>query len=252
MSGTDNRLTKKAWRRVIRFTGLVTAASIAVSVILTNAIMETISAGINVQGLFVAIALPVILGTPMMFYVRYKHEQLRLANTRLNVLATTDWLTGCLNRGAFTERATQDLTETALSNGPAEGALLIIDADDFKSVNDRFGHLHGDEALRLIAGAIRANVRSTDIVGRLGGEEFGVYLSQASMDVADQVAERIRKAVAALDFTPNGHSCGLSISIGGAVFAKPGQFDQLYRLADHHLYQAKSTGRDRVAMMRAA
>ncbi|WP_332693244.1 GGDEF domain-containing protein [Devosia sp.] len=250
MTELRRELPRRAWRRIGRVTGAVTAISVALSVIFTNLIMEMFSAGINVQGLVVSIVMPIALGGPMTFVLVLKHEQLRHANNRLEHLATTDWLTACLNRGAFTRAVTDHLGRR--KSATESGALLIVDADDFKSVNDRFGHHHGDEALKLIAAAIRHAVRSSDLVSRLGGEEFGVFLADADAATADHVAERIRGAVAAIAFLPDGQTCALSVSIGGATYAMRAEFGHLYRLADRHLYEAKNTGRDRVAMMQAA
>lgn len=244
----DGGLSRQAWRRVARMTAVMMAISIVASMLLTKIFIDGFFDGVNVQHLSLAAAMPVLLGSPMVFYLCVKHEQLHNANERLAIIASTDWLTGCLNRFAFHSRAEADLDRPLL--GP--GALLIIDADGFKSVNDHHGHQAGDNALRQIAAAIRTNVATADLVGRLGGEEFGVFLSDASIEVADQVAERIRGAVAALRFLPDGVPCRLSVSIGGASFSRPAQFEDLYRLADQRLYDAKHDGRDRVAMMQAA
>lgn len=250
MTELHRDLPKRAWLRIYRATGAITLISVALSVVFTNVIMEVFSAGINVQGLAVSILMPLTLGGPATFMLMLRQEQLRHANTQLNHMATTDWLTACLNRGAFTGAVTRHL-ERHRPTGSG-GALLIVDADDFKSVNDRFGHDVGDEALRLIAGAIRQAVRGSDPVGRLGGEEFGVFLADSDVATADHVAERIRHAVSAIVFAPGGTHCPLSVSIGGATYAAQAPFGELYRLADQHLYQAKNTGRDRVAIMQAA
>jgi diguanylate cyclase len=249
MTGLRSKLPRKAWRRIYRITTTFAAISVALSVVLTNVIMEVFSAGINLQGLMVAIIMPIALGTPMTFVLLLKHEQLRQANDQLERLATIDWLTACLNRGAFTRIVQRRL---AGEGAGSEGALFIIDADDFKAVNDGFGHHHGDEALQLIADAIRKAVRSSDVVGRLGGEEFGVFLADADRATADRVAEQIRFSIAAIQFLPNNKPCPLSVSIGGATYARRAEFADLYRLADLHLYQAKNAGRDCVAMMQAA
>ncbi|HTM79404.1 MAG TPA: GGDEF domain-containing protein, partial [Devosia sp.] len=143
------------------------AASIAGSIILTNIFMETFSAGLNVPGVLAAVLMPLALGGPTMFYLILRHEQLRHANQQLEHLATTDWLTTCLNRGAFTSRVLQALESSNAGIDGDGGSLLIVDADDFKQVNDRFGHQAGDTALKLMADAIRASVRSTDLVGRM-------------------------------------------------------------------------------------
>ncbi|KQX40558.1 hypothetical protein ASD04_07545 [Devosia sp. Root436] len=250
MTELVRNLPKRAWLRIYRVTGAITLISVALSVIFTNMIMEIFSAGVNVQGLVVSIVMPLALGGPMTWFLVLRHEQLRHANDQLEHMASTDWLTACLNRGAFTGAVSRHLDRRA----PTErgGALLIVDADDFKSVNDRFGHEAGDDALQLIASAIRQAVRSTDLVGRLGGEEFGVFLTDSDTATADHVAERIRRSVSAIAFAPGGSPCPLSVSIGGATFATHAPFGDLYRLADQHLYEAKNTGRDRVAMMQAA
>jgi len=250
MTGLRRELPKRAWLRIYRVTGAITLLSVAASVIFTNMIMEIFSAGVNVQGLVVSIVMPLALGGPMTWFLVLRHEQLRHANEQLEHLASTDWLTSCLNRGAFTGAVTRYL-DRRVANGSG-GALLIVDADDFKGVNDRFGHDAGDQALQLIASAIRRSVRNNDLVGRLGGEEFGVFLADSDVVAADHVAERIRRSIAAIAFLPGGKPCPLSVSIGGATYAAQAPFGDLYRLADRHLYEAKNTGRDRVAMMQAA
>jgi diguanylate cyclase (GGDEF)-like protein len=130
----------------------------------------------------------------------------------------------------------------------AQGALLIIDADNFKTVNDRYGHDRGDEALVKIASTIKSTLRSPDIVGRLGGEEFGVFLPGVGPDQAKLVAERIRQSVSSADFAPSGKPHQLSVSVGGAVFDGQLPFAELFRLADQQLYVAKRDGRNRVSM----
>lgn len=250
MTSLHRTLPKRAWLRIYRISGAIILLSVAFSVILTNVIMETFSAGINIQGLLASILIPMVLGGPSTFFLVLQHAQLRHANSQLERIATTDWLTTCLNRGAFTTAASSYLDRLAPAGDG--GALLIVDADDFKGVNDRFGHAAGDEALRLIADAIRKSVRGSDLVGRLGGEEFGVLLAQADLAAADHVAERIRRAVAGIAFAPDGISCPLSVSIGGATYANKAPFEELYRHADNHLYEAKNTGRDRVALRQAA
>lgn len=224
--------------------------SVVLSIILTNLLMETFSAGINVPGLVASIVMPPVLGGPMILAFMIKHEQLQQANGQLAIMASTDHLTTCLNRRAFIGAVTEALE--ANPDRQSAGALLIVDADEFKSVNDRFGHQSGDEAIRLIADAIRQAVRPNDLVCRLGGEEFGVFLGNADRATVDALAERIRGAVGAISFLPGGKPCPLSVSIGGATYAGRALLPDLYRIADLHLYQAKDTGRGRVALMQAA
>ena len=124
----------------------------------------------------------------------------------------------------------------------------MIDADDFKSINDLHGHDRGDEALQRIAATIKANVRDDDLVGRIGGEEFGVLLVGADFATAKGVAERIRHAITAIAFEPGGTEHKLSVSVGGAAFDQIVEFGTLYRFADQRLYEAKRCGRNRVHM----
>lgn len=249
MAQLCRKLPKKAWQRIYRVTGTGSAISVILSLVLTNLFMETFSAGLNVPGLIVSIVIPLALSTPMLFLLMLKHERLRHANSQLEYLASTDWLTACLNRGAFTGAVVDHLQRR---RDDEQSMLLIVDADDFKSVNDSFGHDHGDEALRRMVGAIRDALGPDDLIGRMGGEEFGILLVDADAAAADAMAERIRSAAAAIVFAPQGRLCPLSVSIGGAPCAPGAQFSDLYRLADRHLYAAKHAGRDRVAIAHAA
>ena len=126
------------------------------------------------------------------------------------------------------------------------GALLVIDVDHFKRINDSFGHDSGDEALKVIAETIRGAVRAVDLVGRIGGEEFGVFLPGTDPNRTLAVAERIRAAISAAEFSPTGSRVGLSVSVGGATFADQASFSELFRRADQRLYAAKLNGRNRV------
>jgi diguanylate cyclase (GGDEF)-like protein len=187
--------------------------------------------------------MPAALGGPILLFMQIQSAQLREANRRLEALASTDWLTDCLNRRAFTGRVAANLDHSRGS-----GTLLVIDADHFKTVNDRFGHERGDEVLQMIARAIRDSVREGDLVGRLGGEEFGVFLKGAGFEAAHGAAERIRIAVNALFVASDGLAQRLSVSIGGAVCAGDVGFAELFRVADRRLYGAKHAGRNRVEL----
>ncbi|KQX40559.1 hypothetical protein ASD04_07550 [Devosia sp. Root436] len=174
---------------------------------------------------------------------------LAITNRRLGLVARTDSLTACLNRGAFTGKVGTLLTQRAHGSS---GALLMIDADNFKAINDLFGHDAGDEALTIIARSIRTILRAGDLVGRMGGEEFGVYLPDVDQHSAEAVAERIRRSVNLAVFAPDGKQRSLSVSIGGVAFEGPASFSDLFRIADQRLYGAKQTGRNRVAVVHVA
>lgn len=191
------------------------------------------------------ITVPMLIAAPLFFFFGCKIRELTIAHHQLSVVASTDSLTAVLNRGAF--RMLVEAYLTSVEKEQCSGALLVVDADEFKFINDTFGHDRGDEALRIIASSIKASLRGSDLVGRMGGEEFAVFLPSCPPNRAEVVAERIRHGVAAAAFAPMGRLQPLSVSVGGASFSAPVGFDDLYRLADQRLYAAKQDGRNRVA-----
>lgn len=236
-------LPRSEWGAVWRRTTLILVTSTLASWIVSNLVMISLQQSMNDVGTILALGMPTALGGPILLFLQIRSAQLREANRKLEELASTDWLTDCLNRRAFTSRV-----GARLSGMNGSGALLVIDADHFKTVNDRFGHERGDEVLQLITRAIRDSVRDVDLVGRIGGEEFGVFLEDAGPDVAHLVAERIRAAVNAVFITSQGISQRLSVSIGGAVCSGDVGFSELFRIADRRLYEAKHAGRNRVEL----
>ncbi|WP_449394304.1 GGDEF domain-containing protein [Devosia riboflavina] len=247
MTGLATALPKQAWLWIFRKTLMMMGISVVVSVVATILLMASFSRGVDMAGLAVAIVMPIILGGPMIFTFSIGTERMRHANMQLALLATLDGLTGVLNRRAFAATV-----EKLCSTPHRRGVLLVIDADHFKSVNDRFGHDQGDEALRNIAQALSAGVSKSSLVGRLGGEEFGIYLPDMDLAGAENVADEVRRSIAAIHFLPEGISCPLSVSIGGASHEKPVAFRAIYREADQRLYSAKQRGRDCVALPQAA
>ncbi len=189
--------------------------------------------------------MPIAIAGPFIFFFASKLRELAIAHHKLAVHASTDSLTSVLNRGAFTTLVDAYLGD--VREHERSGALLVIDVDHFKRINDSFGHERGDEALRLIAQAIKGVLRSHDLVGRMGGEEFGVFMPGTSPRNAEIAAERIRQAISEVEFWPDGRRRRLSVSVGGTSFAGEVPFTALYREADRRLYEAKDLGRNRVA-----
>ena len=190
--------------------------------------------------------IPLLLAPPFFFYLLYKHRELAKAHHQLLKDASTDGLTLCLNRQAFTFLVEAYLERTARQEVRGEAALLVIDVDNFKTVNDRYGHVCGDEALRMISGKIKENVRENDLVGRIGGEEFGVFLPGADRGEAEVVAERVRASINAAMFSPHGGPVPLSVSVGATLYSARSSFKDMFRMADDCLYVAKNNGRNRV------
>lgn len=250
MAASVRRLSRRGMLMLASWTFFGTLGCLAVSLTYNYFSFRAIGPEALRQGLISATILPIILAGPLFFFLTLKLRELAIANHRLNDLASLDALTGCLNRRAFTAAVERRL-DAASGDADARGALLVIDADRFKAVNDRYGHEAGDAALRLVAEAIRSAVRDSDLVGRLGGEEFGVFLRRTSQATAMDVAERIRIAVAAADFRPDEARHRLSVSIGCAVFETASEFGDLFREADRGLYEAKRKGRNRIELTNA-
>ena len=133
----------------------------------------------------------------------------------------------------------------ALSNRENNSlALAIIDIDFFKKINDTYGHMVGDDCLRAIADVLREQVRAEDIVGRLGGEEFGVFLVDAPLDAARQIGERL-SAGAELSLADADRVLNITASIGAVEMPVKDDLETVLTLADMAMYQAKKQGKDR-------
>jgi diguanylate cyclase len=238
----------RGWGRVVLWTVLGTLACVAVALYVDSFNFPNLDRGELTRSILVDIFVPIGLAVPMLLFLTIKMRELAIAHFEIAKLASMDSLTSVLNRGAFTALVEGYLHQVRRQELEVGGALLVVDADNFKSINDRFGHDRGDEALQIIARSIRGMLRSADIVGRMGGEEFAVFLPGSSAVQADTVAERIRTAVASAAFEPNGKRADLSVSVGGAVFEQRLPFTELFRLADQQLYVAKNSGRNRVSV----
>jgi diguanylate cyclase (GGDEF)-like protein len=172
-----------------------------------------------------------------------------LENARLHGLvkaqAVTDELTGLANRRRFLEVVTLELKRAERFDSPL--GLILADLDDFKLVNDRFGHQTGDEALRALGDVFRASLRDVDLAARIGGEEFAVLLPETDAPGAAGVAERLRATLAAVELEgPEGDKLGVTASFGVALYPEAQSVDELLTLADAALYGAKAAGKNRV------
>ena len=168
----------------------------------------------------------------------------------VQVQAVTDELTGLVNRRRF---MTALETETARTSRLRPPSLILADLDDFKRVNDRFGHPVGDELLQEFARALLDHVRDIDIPARLGGEEFAVLLPETPVDGASAVAERLQRFLAATPLlVKNGHSIHATASFGVAELVEGEAGDELLRRADAALYRAKDEGKNQVVVAEAS
>ncbi len=173
----------------------------------------------------------------------------RILEKKLLEQARTDMLTGLPNRRHFMELATSECERANRYGGPL--SLMMIDLDGFKNINDTHGHQAGDRALVAFAEVCRKSVRINDIPGRIGGEEFAVILPETDENRAFEVAERLRRALAAtIVKAGTGGGFGFTASIGVAARADDSELDRLISEADRALYAAKSSGRNRTVIFR--
>jgi diguanylate cyclase (GGDEF)-like protein len=166
---------------------------------------------------------------------------------QLYELASIDALTGLYNRRKFREQLEQTLLKTLETGAPL--SLVFVDLDHFKRINDTHGHQSGDEVLRGVAEVVRARLREGDVAGRLGGEEFAVFMPETALAAAADWAEGLRAAVAAARHRIDALELAVTVSLGVAAWRpeRPTSAD-LMRAADEQLYAAKAAGRDRVAV----
>lgn len=225
--------------------------SVAGSLLIT-AIMMTANGMHSLMGYVIATICPLAVTPAISFIVIRQSEKLRLAlealkrvkeelevtNAKLFEKSSRDSMTGLLNREAFFNHLDKVRTLQPCS-------LLIIDVDHFKKINDVYGHYTGDGALMAIARCITECVGQENSIGRIGGEEFGVYLATDDNNQVDSIAEIIRAEVSNIEFrTAENEGVALSVSIGGVVDISNATVAEHFQTADRKLYEAKRNGRN--------
>jgi len=181
--------------------------------------------------------------------LKLRGNQLELAETvqRLHVLATTDMLTETANRRHFMERLDAEMARARRFEENL--ALAMLDADNFKRVNDAHGHAGGDLVLKALAATCKQMLRSHDIVGRLGGEEFAICMPATAKEKAEIVCNRLRETVGALEIESEGETIRFTVSIGVADYDRETDtLEAFMSRADKALYGAKDGGRNQVVL----
>lgn len=169
-------------------------------------------------------------------------EELETATVELEKLATTDYLTGIGNNRAFFERAEAEVVRSRRHDIPL--SLVVFDIDHFKVVNDTFGHPGGDRMLKELAAACRRMTRQSDLVARIGGEEFGLLLTHADINAAGAAAENMRKTIECLVVEFDSETICVTASFGVAELWHDDSVETFIERADSCLYKAKSLGRN--------
>jgi diguanylate cyclase (GGDEF)-like protein len=230
----------------IKVVSLITLFSIVMSLIITISFLELFGDGAVFIGVLIAIVAPLIIAPVIGWYLVgliIKSHQLEEA---MRTLVTFDALTGVMTRRAFLAHC-ETVYQVAMRS-QSTLAVIYIDMDDFKKINDTYGHAAGDEVLKSFGSVVNRCKRKSDLVGRIGGEEFSMVLHKTDADGALKFSNKIRAVAKSEAVTFEGQVIDYNMSIGVAVFdkANPLSLDQLMRRADSALYQAKALGKDRV------
>ncbi len=189
-----------------------------------------------------------VLGHIYVERFNYFFTQLEYYNQQLLRLSTVDHLTGALNVGAYYAQCNTQLANCQRRRLPC--AVLFIDLDHFKKVNDNYGHAMGDHVLQQVALLLKSCLRKDDLLGRVGGEEFSVFLPGAQIPDCNTIAERIRASIEAQVFAFNGQQLRMTASVGLTWIELPAKntqsIDEIQQQADKAMYKAKQAGRNRV------
>ena len=181
-------------------------------------------------------------------YTLHDITAMRRMLAELRTMATYDNLTNIYNRASFYKLAEYEIDMALEQKSPV--AVFEIDIDHFKTVNDTYGHLGGDEILKALVIRISSRLRDSDIFGRVGGEEFNILMPNTKLENAKKAAQRIKTLIERMPFEFNGREINVTISIGVAMFdaQRHTDIERLFRDADTALYRAKNTGRNRVCV----
>jgi diguanylate cyclase (GGDEF)-like protein len=171
---------------------------------------------------------------------------LKNAREGLEQLSDTDELTGLNNRRAFNKMLEAETRKATRYDRPF--SVLMLDADDLKTVNDEFGHAVGDKLIVTIAGVINESLRKADILARYGGDEFVAILTETPLERAAEVAERIRASVENTSFSADGKRVASTISVGISCYSKEAEDEEeIMARADRKLYESKDKGKNTVS-----
>uniref|UniRef100_E6PRB3 GGDEF domain-containing protein n=1 Tax=mine drainage metagenome TaxID=410659 RepID=E6PRB3_9ZZZZ len=225
---------------------LLTLLAIAVSAGIASSMTYGVLDGTMTRSAWIITLLTPALIAPVMSGITLRLlQQLDRAHTELHEVIHRDHLTELHNRRYFMQMLHEEVERTRRED--TAFALAIVDVDDFKSINDRFGHLGGDEVLRQIAQTCRAAVRESDVVARIGGEEFACLFRASKLDAAEQLAQHLLQRIRDLKLQFQGVPLAISVSIGlTGVHGPQADLGSALRLADNALYAAKSAGKNRL------
>lgn len=233
----------------VRVTVLATLFAVGLSVTLTAGLDLLLKGRVVRADLVIGSLVPLLVAPVIVYGFVRLTQRLDRAEAELQRLASRDHLTGAYTRRHFRELAHLEMEQSRRSGHPL--ALLLFDIDHFKRVNDEFGHATGDEVLRELVRTCRRCLRTADLLGRHGGEEFTVLLPETSPNAARYVGERIRRETESAVVREGEAEIRCTVSVGvAALTAEMEGVDELIEDADRALYAAKRAGRNRVESSR--
>jgi len=225
---------------------IITLLAIMVSVFVTVSIRAIFSLGLNPSNVITSMIIPAIVAPIISWYFIGLLMDLHRSEKLQRKLATYDMLTGLMTRRAFFEHCDSLMKLIERSDAPI--CLAYIDLDNFKQINERYGHGGGDEVLKSFSALIQPTFRKSDLVGRIGGEEFAVALPNTNLENSKRILEQVRLAARTDTVAYLGSNISYTISIGITVCDTDSNagLDTLTHQADLALYNAKKSGKDRV------
>lgn len=229
-------------RPVVLWTVCGTLGAVAVS-LAAGGILNTIApASTASREAALALVASVLVAAPLAFACGLMASKAAALRKQVQRLGQSDSVTSCLNETTFSALVDTYSNRRSSNENDPVGTILLINLDDLKVVNARFGYTWGNEALSSMAAAIKGTVRNGDIVGRISGDRFGVFLPGTSETDARNVAERIRNSVERLQFYPAGTHFPLSVHAGAVIVSDKIGFDDLMRQAEDTLAVAETAG----------
>ena len=228
-------------RDIARYTMIITAIAVTATASFVHlATFWLLGGRAYAFAMLLAIGLPLVIALPVATVALRMIRMITDGLDKIEAFVKFDSLTGTLARAYFLEKLRQDFA--------AGGALLLVDADHFKRINDTYGHDVGDEALRILGATLIFSAPQTAAVGRIGGEEFAVFVPGADEGAAEATAVAINTAIRASGCVIADQPIGMTVSIGVAMVEPGSSLTQPFKQADERLYSAKQNGRDRYVL----
>lgn len=234
---------EKNWRPVLGATKVMVTAVIMAE-LAAFLIYSVIEPENLMRRLIVTGVIASAVAFPIGYYITNQKRKLAKLSRELAYIASMDQMSGLLNRSTFMHAVDEQLHTPKA--GATAGSFLFVDVDHFKSLNDRFGHAVGDDTIKAIGEVIRDFKDQEVVAGRIGGEEFGVFVPNANKKAAISIAENLRRKVRKIVVKDEKNEQKISVSIGISMHKAGQSLTEVVKKADECMYQAKAEGRNRV------